>query len=58
MVIDGGAVITGSLNFTKAAEDRNAENLLIIHGPSIAAKYAANWKVHDEHSEDYTGKGQ
>ena len=30
MVIDGETVITGSFNFTKAAEERNAENLLII----------------------------
>ena len=30
MVIDGGTVITGSFNFTKAAEENNAENLLVI----------------------------
>ena len=30
MVIDGGTVITGSFNFTKAAEEKNAENLLLI----------------------------
>jgi len=29
MVIDGKNVITGSFNFTKAAEENNAENLLI-----------------------------
>jgi len=27
MVIDGDTVITGSFNFTKAAEERNAETL-------------------------------
>ena len=34
MVIDGRIVITGSFNFTKAAEENNAENLLVIrrHG--------------------------
>jgi rare lipoprotein A len=31
MVIDGQAVVTGSFDFTKAAEENNAENLLIIH---------------------------
>jgi phosphatidylserine/phosphatidylglycerophosphate/cardiolipin synthase-like enzyme len=31
MIIDGETVITGSFNFTKAAEENNAENLLIIH---------------------------
>ena len=32
MIIDGETVITGSFNFTKAAEENNAENLLVIHG--------------------------
>jgi phosphatidylserine/phosphatidylglycerophosphate/cardiolipin synthase-like enzyme len=30
MIIDGETVITGSFNFTKAAEENNAENLLVI----------------------------
>jgi phosphatidylserine/phosphatidylglycerophosphate/cardiolipin synthase-like enzyme len=30
MIIDREIVITGSFNFTKAAEENNAENLLII----------------------------
>ena len=30
MVIDEGVVITGSFNFTRAAEENNAENLLVI----------------------------
>ena len=30
MVIDGATVVTGSFNFTKAAEEKNAENLLIL----------------------------
>jgi len=33
MVIDGETVITGLFNFTKAADENNAENLLIIHFP-------------------------
>jgi phosphatidylserine/phosphatidylglycerophosphate/cardiolipin synthase-like enzyme len=44
MVIDGTRVITGSFNFTRAAEDRNAENLLILRDPAIAAAYLANWE--------------
>ncbi len=55
MVIDGQTVITGSFNFTKAAEENNAENLLVIHDTELAAKYAQNWEVHREHSEPYTG---
>jgi phosphatidylserine/phosphatidylglycerophosphate/cardiolipin synthase-like enzyme len=56
MVIDGQVVITGSFNFTTAAEKNNAENLLVIRSPDLAAKYAANWKVHADHSEPYQGK--
>jgi phosphatidylserine/phosphatidylglycerophosphate/cardiolipin synthase-like enzyme len=31
MIIDGEIVITRSFNFTRAAEDNNAEKLLVIH---------------------------
>jgi phosphatidylserine/phosphatidylglycerophosphate/cardiolipin synthase-like enzyme len=58
MVIDGGTVITGSFNFTKAAEQRNAENLLIIRDAKLAARYTANWKAHAAHSETYRGRGE
>jgi len=56
MVIDSATVITGSFNFTKAAEEHNAENLLVIRSPELAAKYAANWKVHADHSDPYAGR--
>jgi len=36
MIIDQEIVITGSFNFTKAAEERNAENLLIIKDKALA----------------------
>ena len=39
IVIDGQTVITGSYNFTKAAEQKNDENVLIIHDAEIAQKY-------------------
>jgi phosphatidylserine/phosphatidylglycerophosphate/cardiolipin synthase-like enzyme len=55
MVIDGETVITGSFNFTKAAEDNNAENLLVIRDSDMASKYARNWDVHRQHSKPYTG---
>lgn len=57
MVIDGQTVITGSFNFTRAAEDNNAENLLVVHDVDMAGKYAQNWQVHRQHSEPYTGLG-
>ena len=54
-ISDSVVVLTGSFNFTKAAEDRNAENLLVIHGTALAEKYQKNWEAHRAHSEDYAG---
>ena len=54
MVIDGQMVITGSFNFTKAAEEGNAENLLVIHSSDLAKKYQENWEHHKGHSEAYS----
>ena len=42
MVIDSETVITGSFNFTKAAEDHNAENLLVIHDKALTDKHTQN----------------
>ena len=53
MVIDSRTVLTGSFNFTKAAEESNAENLLVIEDAALAAKYIENWKAHRQHSEPY-----
>ncbi|MBS4099001.1 MAG: phospholipase D family protein [Sulfuricella sp.] len=55
MLIDGGGqnavVITGSFNFTQAAQQRNAENLLLIRGnPSLTAAYLDNWRQHRAHA--------
>ena len=56
MVIDSNTVITGSFNFTKAAEEGNTENLLIIQSKELAVKYIDNWNKHAEHSEEYNGR--
>jgi phosphatidylserine/phosphatidylglycerophosphate/cardiolipin synthase-like enzyme len=53
MIIDKETVITGSFNFTKAAEEKNAENLLIIRNKDLAKVYMENWYKHKEHSESY-----
>jgi phosphatidylserine/phosphatidylglycerophosphate/cardiolipin synthase-like enzyme len=55
MVIDKETVITGSFNFTKAAEEKNAENLLILKNKELAAIYINNWNKHKDHSESYEG---
>jgi len=55
MILDGRTVITGSFNFTKSAEEGNAENLLVISdAPELAKKYSENWKNHFLHSEPYS----
>jgi phosphatidylserine/phosphatidylglycerophosphate/cardiolipin synthase-like enzyme len=58
MVIDEGepsaVVITGSYNFTFAAQFRNAENLVVLSGgPHITHAYAVNWRRHRKHSRPY-----
>lgn len=54
MVIDAKNVITGSFNFTKAAQSKNAENVLVIlDDPAIADLYAENWHKRKEQSRPY-----
>jgi phosphatidylserine/phosphatidylglycerophosphate/cardiolipin synthase-like enzyme len=53
MIIDGATVITGSFNFTKAAEQKNAENLLVLKSKDLAKLHIQNWQGHREHSEPY-----
>ena len=57
MVIDGETMITGSFNFTQAAEKENAENLLIIHDRNLAEKYVKNWHEHAQYLKPYIGSG-
>jgi phosphatidylserine/phosphatidylglycerophosphate/cardiolipin synthase-like enzyme len=56
MVIDKEFVITGSFNFTKAAEEKNAENLLILQSKELASQYLMNWTKHKNHSDSYSGR--
>jgi phosphatidylserine/phosphatidylglycerophosphate/cardiolipin synthase-like enzyme len=56
MIIDRETVITGSFNFTRAAEDKNAENLLIIKSKDLARPYIDNWSLHKGHSEPYQAR--
>lgn len=58
MVIDadspGATLITGSFNFTHAAQYKNAENVLLIRGnPALTDLYLKNWRHHYEHSQPY-----
>jgi len=51
IIIDRQVVITGSYNFTKAAEGKNAENLLVIRSKALAGKYIINWQEHRGHAD-------
>lgn len=55
MILDGEIVITGSYNWTLAAEKENGENLLVIRDPRLAGVYTENWRCHADHSTPYRG---
>ncbi len=48
-VIDQSTVITGSFNFTRAAEEKNAENLVIIKSKELAGIYIVliGWRLRE-----------
>ena len=51
ILVDAGTpsavVITGSYNFTKAAQEKNAENIVVVSGsPALAARFAAEFERH------------
>jgi len=50
IIIDQSRVLTGSFNFTEAAESSNAENLITIEDTGIAAAFESNWILHRQHS--------
>lgn len=48
-------VVTGSYNFTFAAQARNAENMLILRGNApLARSYLANWRRHRQDAVPYS----
>jgi len=44
IIIDGKIVITGSYNFSRSAEERNDENVLIIHNAQAAEMYIGEFE--------------
>jgi len=45
MVVDNRHVQTGSFNYSAAAVDKNAENVLVVRNvPELAAQYASEWQ--------------
>lgn len=51
IIIDRATVITGSFTFTKAAEEVNADDLLIIKSTDVAREYHSFWENHRAHAE-------
>jgi phosphatidylserine/phosphatidylglycerophosphate/cardiolipin synthase-like enzyme len=61
MIIDagvaGGTVITGSYNWTYAAQRRNAENVIIITGQhAVSARYRMNWERQRAEARPYINR--
>ena len=40
MVVDGQTVLTGSYNWTRSAETRNEENLVVLDDPILAGQFS------------------
>jgi phosphatidylserine/phosphatidylglycerophosphate/cardiolipin synthase-like enzyme len=57
MVIDGERVLTGSFNYTWGAEHWNAENLLVLQDPALAAEYLRNWNQRAAQSQPLIASG-
>jgi hypothetical protein len=53
IIIDGVSVITGSFNFTRSAQQYNAENLIVIRDGSLAQHYTENWVTRERLSSVY-----
>jgi phosphatidylserine/phosphatidylglycerophosphate/cardiolipin synthase-like enzyme len=43
ILLDGETVITGSYNFSRSAEVRNDENVLILHSVEVARAFRAEF---------------
>ena len=56
IVIDEATVVTGSYNFTQAAESKNAENLLVLKDPVLARRYLDNWRHHEQGAERFVAR--
>ena len=44
IILDDHVVLTGSFNFTKSADTRNAENVVVIDSQTVAAWFTRNWE--------------
>ncbi|MDF2690569.1 MAG: phospholipase [Gammaproteobacteria bacterium] len=50
MIFDSSTVETGSFNYTYAAQNDNAENVLIVNNPELAKAFLNNWEQRQSQS--------
>ena len=50
IILGDHEVITGSYNFTKSAQEKNAENVIIIHSADVQKKFLDNFQRRLSHS--------
>lgn len=53
IIIDDHLVIGGSANYTRAAESRNAENVIFTESPEVAGWFLENWASRRAASSPY-----
>ena len=52
LIVDGETVETGSLNYSAAAESKNAESVVVLHNSAVAERYGQEWmRLWDEAEE-------
>ena len=54
IVVDKHMVVTGSYNFTTAAEHKNTENVVIIDSSEVASGFLSNWESRRTVSRPFT----
>lgn len=55
IIVDWSMVIGGSFNFTRSAQDRNAENVTFIRSDAVAGMFLDNWRARMVASKVYEG---
>jgi len=54
IIIDDNKVFTGSFNFSRGAEEHNAENSIMPIDRNTTSLYLENYTLHKEHSNKYS----
>jgi hypothetical protein len=49
--------MTGSFHFTKAAQENNVEDVLIVQDKALAAQYTQYCQAHRQLNQPYVGRG-